>query len=346
MKRKNLLLISTLILSAALPQSAHASMMIGGKEYWSVKEMEVASQEFDEAVENECQGDFMCKDEAYMMRYDRGGIYRAIDRFEASPFIITAVNPSQGTLRIIYYDEDKMMAHMGIPNKADITELFVARLDKGQSGSNIDRLRRTGSPYMHVAINQNESKNGSGWLQPNTEHTFVMEDPTFSDTISNSFWYYIDSENGSWLDPYDFNSCINSSDYHDGMECRIMYNSDGNAFYIPFDVENSSDAGQNTTPDNNDDPTTDVADTSGDTPDEGYGMSTDGTQNGISNTPTVAPVIIAPDTGRQTREEATASEMPWWLSTLLVSGTLLLFWWFLPNKYTKNRKKSKKVQKS
>ena len=41
----------------------------------------------------------------------------------------------------------------------------------------------------------------------------------------------------------------------------------------------------------------------------------------------------------------TIAEMPWWITALIVSGGLLLIWWFLPTKFTKTRKKSKKVEK-
>lgn len=39
------------------------------------------------------------------------------------------------------------------------------------------------------------------------------------------------------------------------------------------------------------------------------------------------------------------AEMPWWITALIISGGLLLIWWFLPTKFTKTRKKSKKVEK-
>lgn len=40
-----------------------------------------------------------------------------------------------------------------------------------------------------------------------------------------------------------------------------------------------------------------------------------------------------------------AVEMPWWIAALIISDGALLVWWFLPTKFTKIRKKSKKVEK-
>lgn len=59
----------------------------------------------------------------------------------------------------------------------------------------------------------------------------------------------------------------------------------------------------------------------------------------------VAPPTFAEEAARGYWSYNEMVEMPWWITALIISGGALLVWWFLPTKFTKTRKKSKKVEK-
>ena len=62
---------------------------------------------------------------------------------------------------------------------------------------------------------------------------------------------------------------------------------------------------------------------------------------------TTSITVTAPDTGASTDDKNRALEMPWWIAALIISGGILLVWWFMPTRLTKFQKKSKKsVDKS
>ncbi len=333
MEKKHLLLISTLILFGAnfALNSWPASAVIekDGKNYWTIEEMEALSANFEQEISATCGDDFMCRDEFNMSLWERGEDYRAMSSFESMPLHITAVNPSKGTLRVIYYDQEKNMEHMGMYGNYPLLDLFVVRFDNGYYTTNAShaQMLRSGNiaPEVHPVLNETEIKNGPNWLIPNTEQEFAFEDATISDNIQNSLYIYYETALSAYGNIVDYSSCVASDEYHDGMECRLFF-SQGGARYLPFAVENED------TPVIIE-PATEKPTTENPATKESTTESSAADSKGESATKLEEIIPTTPNTGVGTCK--TEADSPWWLVVSLIIGNFLAIWWLTPAKKPK-----------
>ena len=293
------------------------------KDYWTYEEMSAFSIDFQNELERECEGkNRRCKEMYWREARERGDKYRALSNFEAVPMVISSVNPSKKTLSVIYRDDFLRDTFYNIANEAYVKDLFIVRYDINQKDLAFELEIQNGTieDKVHQEVVEFESKNGERWLPNNTEVTFKMKDGLFNDAMINKFWYYFSTTRGNWGHLADVRSCIDEITGKDNYECRIAYRAD-NVVYTPQEVIEPEIATQYKT----------VIE-----PEESP------IQIGESNKEII---VLAPNTGALTNDKNIAKEMPWWITTLIILGGLLLVWWFLPTKFTKTRKKSKKVEK-
>ena len=73
--------------------------------WWSVEEL----LEFSQLVEREeaelCGDDFGCREELFYSRFEsEDARYQALNILQEGRFWVTAVNPTEGTLEVLYFD--------------------------------------------------------------------------------------------------------------------------------------------------------------------------------------------------------------------------------------------------
>ena len=117
----------------------------------------------------------------------------------------------------------------------------------------------------------------------------------------------------------DYSSCVNSLNYVEGMECRMIFDETGNWSYYPFYPEEPKTAENS------------ISDLGGETiiyastmSEEELGATTE--------------VVNAPNTGTTTAPQEKQTGLPWWMSLIFSVGCATTLWLFWP----KSRKKSKK----
>lgn len=275
MKSQTFLKISTLIIGAsallgnfgiAIPTSAmdiSASAVdpnllpvgteINGKRYWSVTEMQTASDLINAKREEFCQGDRMCTEELPWQQMDEfGGIYRALDPYENIHFMLTSVNPSANTVKFLYHDEDKMLSRMlGETVRHDIASIYAVWVDEslGSITTTSSNWLAYGqrAPYhlgtveeveaaTHLIFDESETELGAGWFTPNTEREYHVEGESLLDNTNDQIHFSFNATEGGGHShgTLDYSSCIKSSEYVTGMECKTMFSEDGSRVYLPF----------------------------------------------------------------------------------------------------------------
>lgn len=369
MSKKILLLliaVSVSTLSMTVPKTAFAEEPT--QSVWTLEKMAAFKAEVDAEDDLICAGDWMCKEDLRLGRLegDEGRIYRALEEFNMSSFIISSINPSSETISLYFQDEDWMMGMMGMDESRKLTEVYAFWLEDGMIGpakDTIDIYNYSGDVKdgifvdgLHPLISKNEEKDGVDWFPFRTEMQFSVEG---SDLVSNreGIIYFTVNANGLIIGLKDYSECINSPDYVEGMECRIMF-SDSGLRYMPFSsgaanlladnpvsdlepypIEEQLGFGNANTNTNTDtDTDTNVsANVDVDTDDK--------TVSTVTGHNIVGSGIKAPDTGAYTYPaEACSKEinMPWWLIVAILAGNALLIWWFMPSR----QKSAKKCQKS
>ena len=316
-KKLTITLLSILTTASAIAPPTFAEETT--RDYWTYDEMATLSKSFYNELENECDGqDHWCKEMYFHQLFERGDEYRALSNYEAVPMIISSVNPSKKTLSVIYRDDFLRDTLHDMTNEAYVKDLFIIRYDINQKDLAYELEIQNGTigDKVHQEVIEFESENGERWLPNNTEVTFKMQDGLFDGTMINKFWYYFSTTRGNWGHLADVRNCITEISGRENYECRLVYRAD-NVAYIPQKITESEPI-----------------------------QETEPTQVSTSQLPVPSMAIVAPDTGTSTDDKNRAVEMPWWVAALIISGGALLIWWFLPTKFAKITKKSKKVQKS
>ena len=307
--------------SAVDPNLLPVGTDINGKRYWSVAEMQTASDLINAKREEFCQGDRMCREELPWQQMDEfGGIYRALDPYENIHFMLTSVNPSANTVKFLYHDEDKMLSRMlGETVRHDIASIYVVWVDEslGSITTTSSNWLAYGqrAPYhlgtveeveaaTHLVFDESESELGAGWFTPNTEREYRIENSHLIENTNGQIHFSLNATEGGGHShgTLDYSSCIKSPEYITGMECKTMFSEDGSRVYLPFvatsiptnnPAKPSEPISNPIEPDNPTSPITDYPDTPTNTNDPV--TSTDaGKQSSteIANEPTITERII------------------------------------------------------
>ena len=367
MAKKFPLLILTLTIStlaATVSNQAFAAVQYDGTAWWSVAEM----LDFYNRVEQEkvtlCGDDAGCTQEFNMTMVERGNKYSALNNLIEGQFWITSINPKEETVKILFFDEDRMLAHMGIKEEIRLNSFYLAWFDewRGQiynfyrpqfiSGE-IEGLHTVydsvaeGLDVAHLpAWQEIEIPVPGSDLLLNTSGK--LDHAIFGTRGFNSMGYT------------NYSDCINASDYEEGAECKLMISGDKWMKFFPpraeivepepstvLDAPSIPDETGLTpdTPDTLEPTSSDV--TPGPTAELGYGAASD-TPESIElpiNHTALDNLTKAPNTGAEpypTENHSREINMPWWIIALIAAGIGLIVWWFIPNRknYPKISKKS------
>ena len=345
--------------SAVDPSLLPVGTEINGKRYWSVTEMTEASALINAKRKELCAGDSMCEEELSWQQMDElGGIYRALDPFENIHFMLTYVNPSANTVKFLYHDEGRMLSRMlGKTIRHDIASVYAVWVEEslGSITTTSSNWLAYGqrAPYhlgsaeeveaaTHLVFDESEKELGSGWFTPNVEREYQVtgSDLTANTTAQIHFSLNATGDGGHSHGTLDYSSCINSPNYVEGMECRMMYSEDGAYTNIPFDPALTLTIAEAPTTEQSTVASTDTADSDFSTDSEtttGYGSTTisSAATETVESTDTTTASVAAgtPNTGVATREDCNedgSSEFPWWTIALPFAAAFFIFsWWFL-----------------
>lgn len=253
MKTKKSLLISTLMFLtvgfSGIPKEALALVEKDGAKYWTFEEMLELDLEVNREKLEVCGTDnYDCELEFEMNLMERGEQYLVYDMFDFQQMFMTAVNPAKNTIKFFYRDEDRMMRMFGIDEKFPLEEyivfwtdneienLYPGELLKGFKYYTEPMLNGESVDGLHPIFFGNVTLNGENWFEPNKELEFT----TISDDTkenANGFFYRIGKSNGTFIGRIYYSDCVNSEEYKEGMECRLMFGGTPETLkmtYFPF----------------------------------------------------------------------------------------------------------------
>lgn len=199
------------------------------KKYWTFDEMIALEKEARPKILSFCSDEVECQ----MMMPDslREWIYeneehQAIWNFESYDFVISGFNPSKNTIKI-YYNP--------LFSEAQIKDLLVVWFNGVEDFEFATSIRNEAiTDTTQILLNKTEDTDAPGWLPNAKEVEFTMETPlVLSQNFYNQiFWDYRSNHQAGGIFVYP--DCVNSPDYHDGMECRAMINGE-RLFYLPVE---------------------------------------------------------------------------------------------------------------
>ena len=334
------------------------SHFINGRNYWTVPEMLEASELVNAKRSEFCEGDPMCEEDlVYEQAEYFGGIYHALEPFDHIHLMLTSINPSLGSMKLLYRDEDKMLSRMtGETFRADLESIYMVWVEESLGDPSTDaRWLAYGYRYpytlgteeeakaaSHIVMDESASELGARWFTPNTEREYNIKDSRIELNTSGLIYFsYVANNAGSSSGFLNYSGCINSPDYREGMECRIMFHDGGYYDMIPMEPLADVSPSVSNEPSivktvNRELPTEEQIDS-------GFGGATtlatvetnQKTESG-NETTTSQKIVNAPNTGAATNnaesnQDETTPQFPWWLVSLMFFGSIFFIfsWWFI-----------------
>lgn len=391
MKKLFFLIISTFIFSFAIVGSTHATTFIDGAEYWSIDELLNLAFDYADELRYHCprlnyEEEFeyyMCIDNYYWNKHTNQETGEWIEetkeemalnhfKYEGS-FLITSINPSRGIIRAVYHDLPWPLGGAVFDKKYDLDQFhfFWSEEEDFYKVYNTPNefKNNVASPKDHIIFFGDALNNGENWFVANRELELPKINPI--DTAkAQGYYFYADAtsqgEIGSSISSmFDIDECVNSPNYSDGMECRLMYSAESGKTYLPFEADTkpyykipyrSLYVQENPTEQNIDEEGAEAE------------LPSELTSEPTSNPEDPAPEVVGPELEELISELPTATtsnieenqttpaapntgvaiepicektiEFPWWITLLVAMGEMLVLWWFFPiRKNPKNHEK-------
>lgn len=360
-----------LLLPGFIPIKAFATEN-NGMRYWTVEDLIKMNAEKEAEKDNLCHGDLTCENEFYEnLRSLDSTENNVLEMFNSYRFIISRINPSEESVHILFHDTDEMERKFGNTTRDVLSELHLVWLDPSLPDPRTDfSWVENGHPAFvdqihennldnttHLLLTKSISKDGQDWIAPNKEVKFFTNSSELSSDSTGIIHYA--GLIGTWQ-PYgafEYGECLNSPDYHKGMECRYVFYENYERGYLPFEIKTSTPKENetrtaktsNTEASTTNTTTTETPTTIGtsvttfsspttviatktpeDQKTEGISTSIIGVPENTSENHTKSPLnTVEVPLAAGPEEEP---EFPWWLIIFGFSGIFLIIWWFLPVK--------------
>lgn len=210
--------------------------------YWMLEEMQTLNAEVQAEIKTTCADaeDFMCADSYLWQKANSDPAYSALMNYRANHLTVSAVNPERQTIKL-YYDLYSIPAWE--TSDPTMSDLYISQFEADHfvSGFYLALERGEEIPYTTILLNKRKLIDDSDWLPFYTEVEF--DTPGLSagadaDPILRLFYRTV--SNVSYAIEFPFESCLTSSDYQPGMECRAVFSA-SRSFYLPFAVENETE---------------------------------------------------------------------------------------------------------
>ena len=232
---------ATAIVSVALPSRSlvHASTFhneLG--ELWSISEAKDIYYEVEAGINALCGNDYECRcayDNEHMFVDSKYQVARA---YSSTNMFITAINPEKNSIRVFYRDLNDIAIETGEGEiHRPLTELRIVWLDSNYNRygtSFIEGLREDLSvDGVHLIYSASTELNGANWFPVESEVEIIAQNTHLSENTNNIIEFFAAFEPSALLSTSRYSSCIQSSEYESGMECRIMFKESGGYTYIP-----------------------------------------------------------------------------------------------------------------
>lgn len=365
MKRIPIFLL-TIMLGFSLGPIKPVSAVISekGTTWWTVDELLDFYPEVEAEKEAECGDNEECKMDFLFGLYERGPKYSALENLIQGQFWITSVNPGTETIKVLFFDEDMMLKHMGIDEILHLEHLYIGWVENwnGQIYNyDYERFSNgsiTGNHPMYVG---SSSVDGPDWLPVWTEYELSVSNSELKDNTHGKIDYAIFAEDNMYnaQGHFDILSCLNSPDYQVGMECKMYVSGDQWVSYFP---PRESVIEQNEPQELNDEligPLEEQGEPQGTESEtestnlleeQNIQIAEQTTEINVSEPAFLSQnqdkvALKTPETGQNTIEHENNTEMPWWIALLNIFGILLIVWWFIPSKSLRIKKRIQKTSK-
>ena len=359
MRTKIALLISTLMvslgsLSATMPASATINTEKWGT-LWTLAEAKSLYEEMESLKDATCGNDLDCRRNLTFELVEQSPKYAVAESYSMTTFIVSAVNPTKGTLKAYYRDLDFMAMEMeGEEIHRPLTELYILWLDSNYDHFGVSYVdaARGGFlvPGMHMMYEATYQPDGEDWFPVEKEvEIFLPDTATFPTDGITTLHFFVGFAPQAIIGGDDYSTCVNSPDYEPGMECRMMLRGDGGYVFLPFADEEDTNTGHGGDSDSGE-PHTDVEDDSSDSSTEDASGTNGATVSSVPGDSSDQIIPLAPDTGVASAQSEYNSgrysqdEFPWWLGIIFAVGIGAALWLFWPQ-YHASSKNPKKVQK-
>lgn len=222
---------------AFLAHSSSAMYQENDTTWWTVEELLEFSHQIDAEREELCHGNQDCEMEYNYTMYEKGDKYRALDNLLQTQFWITSVNPENETIKVLFFDEDMMLRHMGIKEYLEIEHLYLGWFENGHESNifnyNHDSFTNGSMPDSHPLYDS--TIEDLSLITPWKEVELSVAGGNLIDNSMGKIAYAIFAKNNLFnaQGVYDYSSCLKANDYTKGSECKLMMSGDEWATFLP-----------------------------------------------------------------------------------------------------------------
>ncbi len=218
------------------PSPTFAAIKDKGTTWWSVEELLEFNREVEEEKTTECGDNQDCKMEFDFSLIERGPKYSALNNLLEAQFWITAINPIEETIKVLFFDEDMMLKRMGINEILQLESLHIDWLEpkEGQAFNHNDRITE-GVVENHLMYDGDASMNGDNWIPAWEEIDLSIAGSEIINNTHGIINYSIFAKNNMFnaQGTFHYSSCLNAPDYQTGAECQLYFSGDQWASYFP-----------------------------------------------------------------------------------------------------------------
>ncbi|MBQ3433263.1 hypothetical protein IJG22_03150 [Candidatus Saccharibacteria bacterium] len=207
-----------------------------GTTWWSVEELLSFNQEVEAEKEAECGDNQDCRMEFGWSMIERGPKYSALNNLLEGQFWVTSVNPAAETVKVLFFDDDMMLRHMGIEEKLEIEHLYLGWFDEWRGQIyNYDHDGFTNGTVSGSHPLYDSTTEGVDAIVPwqESELSVTGGGLIYNTTGKLDYALYAKYNMFNAQGHFDYSSCLSAPDYQEGMECQMMISGDQWISYFP-----------------------------------------------------------------------------------------------------------------
>lgn len=247
MKKLSKILILTTTLGMGLSSMVNTSAMTNewGTRWWTLDEMNEAIAEMEEIATERCGEDGLCKRDVYRELMASDGKYNAANLASGMGIVISAVNPGESTVKVIYQGRTSLKWRSNGAGQTNPKELYMMWVEPEmvsvtqQEATLLEYIKADeAAEGIHLIYQANEEKN----VVPEIDTEMEIAVPgDLKENLRGVIDYSEKNDvSGSW-GSVKYSNCMTRAGYEDGVECRIMFSEYGDYSYFPVVEEVKKD---------------------------------------------------------------------------------------------------------
>lgn len=209
-----------------------------GATWYTVEELLDYRKVLDREEEEACGEDAWCKQEYFYNKMESEPRVSALEQLLQQQFVLTAVNPGEGYIKVMFFGEDMMLSRMGIREELGIDQVYIGWMEYDP-----ERIYY-GIYFDEYANGEIDGYHGiyawrSGYEEENligVDEEVKLEAGDLANNASGQLVYAVDSGYGKFnaVGRFFYANCLTEPDYFEGAECKLMIsNEKGQAYYPP-----------------------------------------------------------------------------------------------------------------